>query len=860
MDPIIGMELQSELETIPETTETGLTIIPNAVTSTMHETQTSNLDLFSLRQDASRSLAMHFSRPFRLASLNMASLSTTYFDVLYEFLVTPRNRDRIRGYTYLHGVLHIKATINAPARCSGAAHVALQPWATRDNALGALNGDVTPRLTVTQLSCLPHIFIDLSNEAGGEISMPIITPVNGLDLTIQEQVRSCFRLVVDPIVPAQIDAGDSLAKPILTIFVWMTDVQLTVPTLRLELQSDEYSIHPKDQPSTIKMAMTNMMHKALDGVKGFATDLATTALMAAVGLSKPVNLDPHVQYVARGMGPLSNFNGMDSIHRLSADIKQEVTIDSEHLAYSSGDDMDLLAIAQREAIYSVFNVGTNGTVMPVDIGLRVSPSACWTEAVAASGSTGYSLTPLAFASLPFLKWRGTIKIRFHVVCSAFARGKIKISHDPTYQVGDQDIDFNRLNTVVWDISQSKDCIIHVPWTSNKPFQPVPLLHPAVGTTTEGSNGSLLFSVLTPIIDPGLSNIFIVAYISAGKDMVFADLRPKLSNYTFAGIDKGYVGTPSFARNIKSDDIAEYPFGVDGATDEPELAELANAFLFSQDRFELQSYIENFVGDGAIMTGDVQGSVLEVNIAGIDTTMEDSNNMLACCIGEKFTNLRQIIKRYTHTWTNRFSSSTAESYYTMTLPDKPPLKGWQGTASLNTDPLGILATYARDSYLSYFSTAYLGYRGGFNHKYVMRSVVNGRNAITAQRSSPGYLNGSIGLTTGTSQSAYASDILQFPDTRSGALYHDLTSGNCIEFNTPYCSTGKFLWAQDRTPQVVRATVDRGYDTAWHNVAVHTFNTGVTSYRVDRYIAAGDDFSFFMFLYPPKVTTDNPSRYT
>lgn len=862
-------ELQSDVEQIPDITETGVLTISNAVTSTEHDVPMVTKDLFSLRQDASRSMAQFFSRPVRMATLNLAGLTETFFEPLhYFFNFYPQNRDRIRGFTYLHGTLHIKIAINSPARCSGAALVALQPWHTRDNGLGPLSGSTTPTLDFTQLSSLPHVFADYSNEAGGEISMPIIAPTNGLDVTYQEQLKSAFRLIVSPLFPAQIDAGDSQAKPTMTILVWLTDVSLTVPTTRLELQSDEYTIHPKDQPSSIKVALKNTMHKILDNVTGFATDAAMMAAYAAAGLSKPINPDPHVQHVYRSVGPLSNFNGMESIPRLSADIKQEVYMDSKHLGFDGADDMDILNIAQRPAIVSTFGFATNGSPLVADTVMRISPTMSNTYPVPTTGDAAFTPCPMAFVALPFSKWRGTIKIRFKVVCSAFARGKIKIAHEPNYSTGVADNDFNNLNTVIWDISQNKELIVHVPWTSNLPFKRIPLLHGALGTTDVlGSNGALLITTVTPIIDPGMTAIYVAAYASAGDDMVFADMRPNLANYTFAGIDATYVGTPpSFARVGEKENVEReiLPFGVPGAIETEELANLANSFLFSGrpdgSKMELQSFVSNFVGDGAIMTGDQQGSVLEVNIAGIDTKVDDSTQMLACCIGEKFTNMRQIIKRYTHTWTTRIGTTNAEAFYTINLPDKPPFKGWQGTASLNVDPLGILTTYARDSYLSYFSTAFLGYRGGFNHKYSVRTTTSGRNAITAARSNPGYLNGIIGLTTATTSSAYASDILQYPDTRSGALHHDMASSNCIEFNTPYNSTAKFLWSQDRTPQVVKSTQDRGYDTAWHNVTVQYSGAANIPIRVDRYVAASDDFTFYMFLYPPRMTTDTPQRYT
>jgi hypothetical protein len=845
------MELQSSQSQTPIVTETGTFVASNATTSTEFSIEGAAQELHTLRQDESRMLANYLTRPVRILTQVFIGGYTIY-NPLESFLTDALVRSKIRGYAFMHGTLHIKTTINAPARSSGAILVSLHPWMIRDNGLGPLAGSALPQLNSTQLTCLPHVLIDLSDEAAGEISMPIVAPVNGVAITSLSQVRDCFALHVSTLVPPQIDAGDSGAKPTLNIYAWMSDVKLSGPTDSIELQSDEYSIRPKDQPSTIKMALRTAMEYVLNSAKGFATDLAVSSLYAAVGLSKPINLDPHVQHVPRTVGPLSNFNGMDSVPRLTGDIKQEVYIHSDHNGYTNGDEMDIMSIMKRPAI-------TGSWIFPVDENpynlrfyARISPAISNLAFVGTTGDTCLQPGPMAMTSLAFSKWRGSIKVKLRVICSAFGRGKIQITHDPLAVNGMSSyVDVtkaNRVNTVIWDISENKEIVLTIPWTSNLPFKPLPLLHTALTASDadifdEGYNGVLTFTPITSLVDPGMLSMHFLFSPYAGDDLVFGDPRPTLANYTFAGINRTVPIEPPALM----------------VADEQLTPILEDEGFLAPTVIELQSNVEKITVDGNIMTGDVQQASMEVNIAGFQVTPSDSDEMLACCIGEKYTNLRQIIKRYTHTITRRVSLPSGEKFYALNLPDKPFMKGWQGSASLNVDPPGFPVTYARDSFLNFFSTAFLGYRGGFNHKYIVRVAGNSSFAIHATRSRPGYTNAVVNLTSGTTDNAYASDILQLPDTRSGAVYCALTENTAIEFNTPYYSTAKFLWSQDRTNQAPKFSLDRGYDAGWHQVSVMYSASTATTLRLDRYTSAADDFTFFMFLYPPLMLPTSPQRF-
>ena len=176
-----------------------------------------------------------------------------------------------------------------------------------------------------------------------------------------------------------------------------------------------------------------------------------------------------------------------------------------------------------------------------------------------------------------------------------------------------------------------------------------------------------------------------------------------------------------------------------------------------------------------------------------------------CMGEKWHSVRQIIKRYTHNWTRNISPPVAvQSFYRIRLPDRPIIKGFQGNASLNVQPNNVPVTYARDSFLSFYSMAFLGYRGSLRHKlYVFSSHNSTTTAIqdmfSVSRTTSGYVEQRVNIgavstsTTPTSISLSASAIPSMPDARAGAAIGHSGVNPVLEYSTPFYSRGKFCWA-------------------------------------------------------------------
>lgn len=851
--------------------------------------------MLALRQDESRSLGNYLSRPEMIyrQPVSVGAWALTIYPLL-DYLSHPNIREKIRGYAYMNAMIHIKIDVVSNPQNSGACYAGLHPWWTADTGLGRF-GDLTAPtlLNPTQISCLPHVLLDYGIEKGGQISMPIIAPTNGLLISDTDVIRSAFALHFSSVALLS-KPVTSFADPVITVYVWLTDVSLTGTTYISELpvtQGNEYDKKPKDAVHTASVSLKDSAKLAARQLTGLATDMGVDAMFSVVGLNTPNDPTGPLPMVPRCATNMSCVNGNVNIDNLAADCKNEVTQDLANIGYDVPDPMALDNIYTRWAYVDSYRYPTGRVTTQYPFMLiPVSPAGCYTYNQ--GGVATFYPTPLAIGTLGFSKWRGTLRYKFYAVGSAFLRGKLKISHDVNgvsgyiSVLGEENSNLSRLNNVVWDLAETRCIEVEVPWTSNLPFKDIELLHSFatfLDAGTAGSpqlgNGTLIVTPFVTLSDGSLPNVTILAYVSGKSGMALGDLRPVLANYTFAGINNGQ-NLPEPQSNIwnKRPEVVLKEQGVDipsgiawSETQEPFCTvfnEITIEYVrkWYRTRFDLerlaslpetQSFIYDANMNANILSGDTGDSCIKLNLTGMEDDLEDSDAMVAACLGEKFFNLRQLIKRYTMNFTRHYEFIGTNDMQRITMPDRPLLKGWQGSASLQTDPGGKRATYARDSFLSFYSCCFLGYRGSFRHKIevnspnvdVMIHVVRARGDYSELREP----------THSVLPNNAASFIQRSPDFRSGGLIGHTRVNGVVEYSTPFQSRAKFMWAQDRTPQIARSTLDGAFDRSAHQVALYVQGNTNRRVRLNKYIAAGDDFTFIFFLYPPTMVAQNPGAY-
>jgi hypothetical protein len=80
-----------------------------------------------------------------------------------------------------------------------------------------------------------------------------------------------------------------------------------------------------------------------------------------------------------------------------------------------------------------------------------------------------AMPSLAYASMPFQFWKGTIKYRFQVCSSSFHKGRLKFVWDP-FGTPTIAAEYNTAYTQIVDISEANDFTIEVGWGQTTPWR------------------------------------------------------------------------------------------------------------------------------------------------------------------------------------------------------------------------------------------------------------------------------------------------------------------------------------------------------------------------------------------------------
>merc|ERR1711972_757223 len=140
-------------------------------------------------------------------------------------------------------------------------------------------------------------------------------------------------------------------------------------------------------------------------------------------------------------------------------------------------------------------------------------------------------TPMAWTTLPFKHWRGSINYRFQIVASSFHKGRIKVVYEPYLSVGGA-TEYNTQYTQVIDLAKERDFTVTINWGQEYSFldrgdfhsphlpDAVPFdTNPLTSARHGAANGIIMVSVVNDLTTPSaiLSDVAILVSVSAGDD-------------------------------------------------------------------------------------------------------------------------------------------------------------------------------------------------------------------------------------------------------------------------------------------------------------------------------------------------------
>jgi hypothetical protein len=695
-----------------------------------------------------------------------------------------------------------------------------------------------------QESQRPHIFLNPTQGSGGELELPFLWYNNALKIPTKEW-EEMGEMVIRSF--STLKHANGAEEPVtVNVFAWAEDMHLSVPT-----SNQPGALTPQAGPADGPVSGPAMaVAKAAEGlvkvpaISSYAMAASTVArgvgkMAAAFGYTKPVSCEGQKEYVATPFPNSVNVDGNDTTTKLTFDSKQSVTIDPAAVGLGSTDEMTILSIAQRESYLVSINWPTDLAPEAQLWRSHVTPS-LWNSAPdPLTGKIELHMPACCFAVAPFRHWRGTINYRFQIVSSAYHKGRIRLSYDPSFQLTNE---YNTNINRVIDISEENDFTVSIGWGSAKPMLEhappsegsVPYGNVVLSDIGDFANGMLSMYVVNELTTPNSvvnNSIIINVFVSAGPDFeVFNPTSGALDSFTYFPP----VGASALAAVRE-----EGPALKDPPTKEEELL-TPQAGLPHPDAMDTDEL-------------DAPQQEQSSNMGNI-TSPEGLN-----CIyfGDPIVSFRQCLKRYSYSRSYSFDNVT-RSWHQWFLPTYPFYRG--------TAPGAIDAAVGASSYnynkmtlMNYLIPGYVCKRGAVRWRYFHDRPPGstGNLGIIARRASDNgsysYQN-SLVTDANLSLSQKARDAyIKMPNTWSGVVVQCMSLNPVLSAEMPFYSQYRFLPARVANVGASTAFNVGAIGNLFHAIYITAGATGVglVGNRLDSYCAAGDDFSLHMFIGAPRI---------
>jgi len=751
-------------------------------------------------------------RPVRIASYNWSinTALTATFDPWTLFLGSSAVRRKTDNYARIRGNLHLRVLINSNSFYYGSLIMSYVPiydsfW-DQVTLARTLTG-TTATADFVEILQRPHVQLDAATSTDADMTLPFFYPYEWFDLTPQ---------LSGPVSPGvcginslnKLEHANGGTDPVLvTIYAWMEDVDLCVPTAYTAVMDSEVAIDNKSGPG-MKIASsvysTSKLLSSLPGVSPFTTPVMAASkcayeLAKLAGFSRPsVSTAEHLVSLDY-TGQLSCTDKTDTTEKLALDSANAVSIAPGILNWSPQDDeMELKSLMSRWSYLTTIQYGVADAADACLANVLVRPI------VAVTNSLENHYPIVSYCSLPFAFWRGTLRYKIQVVAAAMHKGRLRVVWDPYPVTGYSNNGnyFNAAYTQILDLEGEREIVIDVPYAAIRPMLENTITGTVVSNTiTAGGvttdNGTLTVYVLNPLVTPNTTAaqpVYLNIFISAGDDFQLIEPTDK------------FTALASFFAAAEVDFIK--PIG-------------------EEDALEVQ-FLDTPAYPHALVVG-----------------------------GENVTNIRALTKRYmyseTHTAINPAIDVVTSLATRFHDSDRPTFRGHDPNGHIDSGS-GYLYNYTRNNFINWFEPLFVARRGSYKLRY-LPSHIDSYEAKHATVCIQGE--------TTISSLVYSVDQIQ-PTAISqlplavyfNSLEHDNAAmqirygGNqqTIAVEKPYYTRFSFLPGR----RLSNNSSSAGALWGPHHSVTHVTPSRVNTYvALRKYVATGEDYSLHFFVSTPVV---------
>lgn len=786
-------------------------------------------------------LGEFLSRPIRARVDSWAVGQPLFYqdDVWKTFCENPQVREKINHYELLRMKLHARLVISGTKFHYGRAIAAYNPLSGFDDVTVSRGTNLLD-IDIISLSQKPHVFLNPTKNTGGTLDMPFMWPKNFFSLTDGDYdnmgnltIKSFGNLL---------HANEGNDPVTVTLYLWATDVVLTMPTslsppVVFESQSgkgrknqintrDEYGSGIISKPAAMIEKAAGLL-ESLPMIRPYA--LATQMVASKVGqiakifgYSRPAILDPPKPFKPNPVGNLANADAPDAVHKLTLDSKAEVTVDSRVVGLDGADQMGITDIACRESFLTAFYMGTADQVDDMLWNVGVSPN------LYASFQEEIHPTPMAMLASSFESWQGSVKFRFQIIKSDFHKGKILVRYDPNSN--SPEVNYNTNYSRIVDIAEEDDFEVIVGWAQANAWLDCGIMTTVenfsdtvrLPTTTGIRNGVLEINVLNRLVSPAVdSDITLNVYVSMCDDVKFAE-----------------------PTNVKYQNLHVFP---KQAPDPPGPTRERTTSSSKKKLFESQAGTL----DQGVAESCTDSPVCADAIQTIGSESTPADNTYLVFYGDPPTTLRELFKRYTFQRFDFPPDIQSGDFRTnvMIRKDLPYQSGWDpdGIDTSEVDGTTQL-THVQKGPIAWFQPCYAAYRGAMRRKYTFQNAAD---------TSPGI--GRLPYTTSIGYSQLTGDINEpellskqitnstYQGSMTGLSVTNALINNTIEVELPFYNQqrlgfARFIKAPELSCNCHRVTTN-SYETVIPSAGIQANPT------LSEFVACGEDFTFYFWTGAP-----------
>jgi hypothetical protein len=802
---------KAEITTFADESAGWNTTVPTAPDST-----------FNLANNSDSDLGNFLCRPINVATYQW-DVDSPLFETLNPwtaYLTNPFIRDKIANFELLRMNLHMKVLISGTPFHYGRALVSYNPLSGFDQVTierglgGALDADLVGA------SQKPHIFLNPTLNAGGVLEIPYFYKENYIPLTqggitdgLGEVVFRSFGNL------RHTDVGNPVT---INVYLWATDVTLTMPTSRdlpaLPSQSgvmnsgDEYGQGIISKPASAIAKAAGML-KSIPLIRPYAraTEIVATGVgdvARLFGYSRPaVITDPNIMKPVP-LGNVANVDAADTVYKLTLDSKNEVTVDPRVTGLEGRDEMSVVDYVKRESYLATFNWTSDAGPGDMLWNCRVAPDLFRRVSYTTpSLREELHMTPACHMAQMFKYWQGSIKFRFQIVKSAYHKGRMLVRYDP--RALGATVDYNTNYSRVIDIADAEDFEITIGWGQHKPWLECEPIDSSINFSPgnrlselfmRAANGVIELDVINELVSPNASSdISVNVYVSMCDDARFA---------------------------------------------QPDGEKIKDLTYFRHPQEEtLQSQ------SGIVEQTGVDEPLAATQLETIASEAVPEDQTMNVFFGENVTSIRELVKRYvlTRYWYNSFAFGNGTNVTRLRNKTFPYQRGYD-PEGLDTEQFGAYNNSNMNP-ISYFQACYAGYRGSIRHKYLYHTAGNMLMPVVERED---YSPDTAGIWSTQAITAANSDSGEitkaFTNTSwQGAAGTGTTINNGIEVEFPFYNKGRIGYSR-----LIRAQdLDCPSTSSWFATGLDfAFRQGTEEkIAFQQWTAAGEDFSLYFFTGVP-----------